>query len=370
MAAVDDSTGASLLNSLFNFCLKLGAVVIGVIAVAGGLLYRHQNSLLYLPTVQGIPKVSRQNPRGYRSPEERGMEYENCAIVCSDGVVIHGWLLFYSDYENPNYIPPTIIFFHGNAGNIGLRLPNAYRMLQACKAHVLLVEYRGYGESDNVPPTEGGLQLDAQAALQFARQHARIDNTQLFLFGRSLGGAVAFHLAMHAQQQQLPLAGIMVENTFLSISAMVDHLMPVLKPIKPFVLNIGWDSTPLVPQLQQPILFLAGSADTLVPHQQMKELIQLATSSTYVQVHIVPGGTHNECWVQGGAAYWEAMSSFVRHALELRGGQHKPAGAAVFTQSLPASSSMQSSIPTMSTRLVDMAKDAAASSSTSKSKQI
>ena len=200
-------------------------------------------------------------------------------------------------------------------GNIGLRLPNALQMLQYLDANVLLVEYRGYGDSDDAHVNEAGLKLDAEAALRFIQTHPRVDPNQIFLFGRSLGGSVAFHLAMHAEQKGIPIAGVMVENTFLSIAAMVDTLMPYVAPFKSLILRIEWNSKMIVPHLTTPILYLAGADDQLVPHEHMLELYKQSKSSRLLQMHIIPGGTHNESWLQGGPEYWQKMKEFMQQAI-------------------------------------------------------
>jgi pimeloyl-ACP methyl ester carboxylesterase len=178
----------------------------------------------------------------------------------------------------------------------------------------------------------------------------QIDPSKIFLFGRSLGGAVAFDLAYYAQQHELSLAGVMVENTFLSISAMVDKLMPFLIPIKPLVLRLNWDSTKLVPHLRLPILFLAGSQDELVPHEHMQHLMLMATSSTQKQLHVIDGGTHNESWMQGGSEYWNAMGDFMKRALQ-GGGEDRVDRVSASPKSRvdPATMADAASIPTMST---------------------
>lgn len=241
-------------------------------------------------------------------------------ITCTDGVQIHAWLLQApaTDWSKR----PTIIFFHGNAGNIGLRLPNAIQMLQQLGTNVLLVEYRGYGNSDNVKPNEHGLKLDAEAALSFAHTHTGIDSSQIFLFGRSLGGGVAIHLAHVAKQRNIPFSGLIVENTYTSISDMVNVVMPFLIPIKKYVLRIGWDSASLMPYLGQqqvPILLLAGAKDELVPHDQMKQLFTIAAqhgpaNNDLIRIHVISNGTHNESWLQGGSDYWDAIRNFITAA--------------------------------------------------------
>ena len=341
----------SLLSSVFPFLWKSSAFFSGLLVLLGGALYLKQESLLYFPEIGGLSRRPGGNPRGYRSPEERQVPFESHSIPCSDGVHIHAWLLFQTtDGTTPKPGVPTIVFFHGNAGNIGLRLPNAYRMLQQLQANILMVEYRGYGDSDVVSPTEAGLKLDAQAALHFCQQHPAISS--IFLFGRSLGGAVALDLALYAQNNQIPLAGVIVENTFTSISAMVDCLLPWLTPVKAFVLKIGWKSEEIVPQLRFPLLYLAGARDELVPHAQMRQLYQLSRLSSLVKLYVIPNGTHNESWIQGGAAYWEAMKSFLLEALA--GVEQRTETTANVEQG----ESGGSGIPTMSHRVVDLAREA------------
>ena len=205
--------------------------------------------------------------------------------------------------------------------NIGLRIPNAAHMYNQLQANVLLVEYRGYGNSDDSTPSEKGLKLDAEGALKFITSHDQIDSNRIFLFGRSLGGAVAFHLAHFADSHSIPLAGIIVENTFKSISHMVDHLMPVVAPFKALILRIGWNSYEIAPSLKAPILYLAGAADQLVPHSHMLDLHQAsAKSSTCARIHVVKDGTHNETWLQGGRGYWEAILNFINEVIASEAG--------------------------------------------------
>ena len=246
-------------------------------------------------------------------------------IKCDDGVTIHSWLLYHPSSSSPNKDRPTIIFFHGNAGNIGLRLPNAIQMYHYLQANIWLVEYRGYGDSDDAVVNEKGLKLDAEAVLKYAHDannnmmlSNNVDVTKLFVFGRSLGGAVAFHMAKYAQVSKYPLAGVLVENTFVSISTMVDHLMPYIAPFKSLVLRIGWNSGEIAPSINIPTMFLAGAQDTLVPHGHMLELfyrMKKSKTDNIVRMHVVKNGTHNETWMQGGKEYWVAIKRFLHDVL-------------------------------------------------------
>lgn len=350
---------------------RVGTIVVGLASVVAGLLYVKQDNLLYFPAIANIPRRPSQNPRRYRSPAEHGIPFESHKIPCQDGVNIHSWLLLHPDSQRDRN--PTLVFFHGNAGNIGLRLPNAIQMYRDLNCNVLMVEYRGYGDSDTVPPSEAGLKLDAEAALRFISAHPSIDSSRIFLFGRSLGGAVAFHLAHYAEQHpSLQVAGVIVENTFISISLMVDHLMPYVKLFKPLVLRIGWDSSLLVPYMSVPVLYLAGSDDELVPHEHMRMLYNASSkASVMARMYIIPGGTHNETWLRGGRAYWNQIRSFLADVQAGGGGGSTRSVSSMEDVSIggdPHSSSTSvgmgaadtetvrtSSIPLMPTRLVDMA---------------
>jgi abhydrolase domain-containing protein 13 len=454
-ATTTTTTFSLIMESLVLPLLWRGSgLMLGIVALVGGLLYVKQDSLLYMPVVAGIPRRNIDNPRGYQSPAERHVDYRSLRIPCRDGVVIHAWLLLYTgptttststsstsassttaqpppffsetlqqqQQKEPQRLP-TIICFHGNAGNIGLRLPIAVSMMQHTACHVLLVEYRGYGDSDNVTHIdETGIQQDAMAVLDYVTRPTTtpssqnndndndndvqryIDSSQLFLFGQSLGGAVAFYLAHYALEHSIPgIVGIVVENTFTSISDMVNVIFPpFLAPVKHLILRIGSNSAQIVPKIVQgriPILFLAGAKDQLVPHHHMLTLHQLALQAATnksskqeeqehddttfdggrrrVQMHVIPNGTHNESWYQGGRAYWKAMANFVQQTrtLAAAGGgalssTSTTATTAATTRSdstasstassasssqQPASSSI--SIPTMSSRLLDIAKE-------------
>ena len=312
----DAPAPTSYYEGLTRFLFKSGITITGLSFAAVGLLYVKQEKLLYFPEIGGLPKRPRNNPKMYRSPEEHGIRrYENLMIKNNrDGVQTNAWLLL----QNNSKDVPTIIFFHGNAGNIGLRLPNAVQMYRALSANILMVEYRGFGDSDNVQPTEYGIRRDSEAALNFIRVHPEINPNKLFIFGRSLGGAVGFHLAQYAERKNIPIAGLIVENTFLSISKMVDCLMPFLTILKPLVLRIGWDSEPIASALKMPILYLAGSKDELVPHSHMLELYALSRgNSSLPRIHIVKNGRHNETWIQGGRAYLESFHSFLLAAISI-----------------------------------------------------
>ena len=255
---------------------------------------------------------------------ERGRERKSSPFLLvlhvDDSVSLVSTGLVKTSTNTSIVITVVIVIPHSSvayASNIGLRLPNAMFMYQHLQANIFLVEYRGYGDSDDVSTiNEKGLKLDSEAALRFILDHPSIDKNRVFCFGRSLGGAVTLHLTQYAEQHSLPLAGAIVENTFLSISHMVDLLMPFLTPIKPFVLRIGWNNHKIAPTLRTPVLYLAGDSDELCPHSHMLDLFQMSKSSSRcARIHVIKGGTHNESWMRGGREYWDSINSFLFEAV-------------------------------------------------------
>ena len=109
--------------------------------------------------------------------------------------------------------------FHGNAGNIGYRLPIGKILEDDLGCNVLMLQYRGYGLSTGTP-NEKGLMIDAQTGLDYIRKRAELRNTRIVLYGQSLGGAVSIALAARNLKQG-DIAGMILENTFTSIRKMI-----------------------------------------------------------------------------------------------------------------------------------------------------
>jgi len=320
------ATGFSLLGSLVMYVVQ-GALGLGF--VVGALLYVYQDKLLYFPTPPGAPVKPEDNPHKMRSPAEWRLPFEEKLLETKDGCTIHTWLMLQPDSKRR----ATLIYFHGNAGNMGFRLPNAHDMYKITGLNVLMMDYRGYGKSTGTP-SEEGLNVDAELVLNYALQHPALAGSPLIAFGRSLGGAVAIALA-----EKFPEAirAVVVENTFLSISSMVDTLMPLVSIFKPLVLRIRWDSDVKIQKLKQPIMYISGDSDELVPPLHMKKLHELATSSTHKDFYRVLGGTHNDTWVVGGSTYYKRLKEFVSNVL----------GSQTCSSSTSDESTSSGAIPTM-----------------------
>lgn len=133
------------------------------------------------------------------------------------------------------------------------RLPDA-RLFYASGFNLLMVSYRGYGASEG-NPTEEGIKRDAAAALEYAKDRGDVlDTNQLFIFGRSIGGACAIAAAAQSNAQT-SLRGLVVENSFTSINDMIDEVMPALRFAKPLNRN-KWNSLSRIRAIHIPILFI------------------------------------------------------------------------------------------------------------------
>jgi pimeloyl-ACP methyl ester carboxylesterase len=179
-------------------------------------LWWYQGKLLYQASYQDRKEEKRllkYNREGFHSPAEYHLPFEEHYLRTEDDENIHVWLIL----QEARASCPTVLFFHGNAGNIGFHLPNMNKLYLTAGCNICMVEYRGYGNSSG-SPSEEGLIADAEAALDFLQDRQDIDANKIVVFGWSLGGAVAIALA-HARPRKL--AGLIVENTFVSIADMV-----------------------------------------------------------------------------------------------------------------------------------------------------
>lgn len=311
-----DACRVSLLALILTFHLYGGFFLLALIfASVAGILYKFQDVLLYFPDQPSSSRIY--------VPMPTGIPHENVYIRTKDGVKLNLILLRYTGGDvppsgaasnqtaAPPSAPPTILYFHGNAGNIGHRVPNALLMLVNLKANVVLVDYRGYGKSEG-EPSEDGLYLDAEATLDYVMTRPDLDKTKVVLFGRSLGGAVAVRLASANPHR---VAAIIAENTFLSIPHMAATLFSFL-PMRMLPLwcyRNQFLSYRQVTQCRMPSLFVSGLSDQLIPPIMMKQLYELSPARTK-RLAIFPEGTHNDTWQCQG--YFAALEQFMKDLLK------------------------------------------------------
>lgn len=136
----------------------------------------------------------------------------------------------------------TVVFFHENAGNIGVRLDYFELLFKRVNVNIVCFGYRGYGHSQG-RPTQTGLQIDARSIVNYIRGSPKVNKDRVFLIGKALGGAIALNLL--ASEKEPLFKGVVIESTFTNVSDMTDILFPFLKvlgPLKQRVFRIGWDN--------------------------------------------------------------------------------------------------------------------------------
>ncbi|KAL4464801.1 hypothetical protein ABPG74_011362 [Tetrahymena malaccensis] len=295
---------ASDISGLTYFTFKFGLFLVAFLVVIAFLLYKFQNKLLYIPVIQGLPKSQDQNQLGMQNPSQIGLDYEDINIVTKDNVKLHGWIAKRPNCKNV----PTVVYFHENAGNIGTRIFYMKEYNNQANVNVVLIAYRGYSNSEG-EPSENGLMIDAEAILTHVFSRTDIDTNKIYLHGRSLGGAVSIY---SASTLKFNLAGVIVENTFTSISDMVDVIFSKVRFLKGLVLRNYWPSIERIQKIKQPMLFIRSDLDELVPPAQMNRLYQTATSARFKKLHVIPDGDHNNSWTRDQYAYFNAVQNFFK----------------------------------------------------------
>jgi pimeloyl-ACP methyl ester carboxylesterase len=290
-------------NISWGKLLGLGAIMIGFFIWS---LYRYQEKLLYQPRIYPQYATPGQNPAGYRSPSEHDMPYTDVYLHTSDRIKLHAWWIHSGNQEITKQ-RPTLLFFHANAGNMGFRLQNLKQLHSKLNINIFILSYRGYGESEG-EPSEHGLNIDAETAWQHLHSRPDVDVNNIFIFGRSMGGAVAISLA---SRHMAKIRGVILENTFTCISDMADQLFPFLKPIKKWILRLDWNSISRIGTITSPILFLSGLLDEVVPSSHMVRLHATATASENRQFAAFPKGMHNDTWLEGGPEYPRVFGEFI-----------------------------------------------------------
>ena len=238
-------------------------------------IVKNQEGMLYHPRTNNIASPE-ENPKGYQSPAERGLEFKEVYITTQDKKRLHCWFIHRGN-EVATKTAQTILFFHANAGNMGFRMDNLVEMSQTFGLNIFIVSYRGYGKSEG-SPSEEGLIMDAEAALEHLKASTEIDTSKIIVFGRSLGGAVAIALASKYSEV---ISGLIVENTFTSISDMVDQMFFFLKPFKKYVLRLHYKSIERIEQVTCPVLFLSGLKDEVVPWHHMRSLYEKCNNAEF-----------------------------------------------------------------------------------------
>ena len=258
-----------------------------VLYVSLGLLIKFTNVInqfIYFPE-----RVIDQDPGDF------GLEFEDVYLETSDGVRIHGWFV-------PGSGGPTLVWFHGNGGNISNRADNIAGLNRRLGVSILIIDYRGYGLSDG-SPDEQGTYLDAEAAVAHALSRPDVDPERLVLFGRSLGCAVAAEMAVRHD-----VYAVVLESPFTSVPAMARRAYPFLPGLGLLTGNM-YDTLGKTARIDAPVMVLHGDSDEIVPFEMGREVFEAAQEPK--RFYAIRGAGHNDTFAVGGAPYLDALASFL-----------------------------------------------------------
>lgn len=225
------------------------------------------------------------------TPNDIGWDYEEHWIETADGQRLHAWHIGSKVHDH------TILFFHGNAGNISHRLHRLH-CWNEFPARFFYVDYRGYGLSTG-QPTETALYEDARATLNYLQHQLHQPLTAISLFGESLGGAVAIELAQHHV-----VAHLMLEATFTSLQELVGTLFPF---VPTGIVKHCYPSLDRISKVNCPVHIAHGDQDEIVPFAMGRQLATAADAEFYP----IAGAHHNDLYLVGGAAYRDQLVQFM-----------------------------------------------------------
>jgi uncharacterized protein len=212
-----------------------------------------------------------------QTPAILGMDYTELSIGTADGETLRGWWVPARRGRSIGHV----LFAHGNAGNIGDRIP-IYALLSEAGFDVLAFDYRGFGHSTG-RPTEHGTYLDSRAARRVLLEQPGVDPDRVLYLGKSLGGGVMLELAT-----EFPPTGMMLMSTFTGLRDAARSVYPFLpSPLVPD----AYPSLRRIRSLRAPVLIMHGDQDELLPLRHAERLYAAAPEPK--QLVVVPGGGHN-----------------------------------------------------------------------------
>lgn len=229
------------------------------------------------------------------TPKAAGFDYQEISFKTQDGFLLNGWFIPAGESER------TVLFFHGNAGNISHRLEKI-AFWHNLGLNIFIFDYRGYGQSQG-KPSENGLYQDARAAYDYLQRERKLAEQEIIFFGESLGGAVAVDLATKTRPSAL-----IVESTFSSSEDMAKIIYPFLPS---FMLRTRFDSAGKVKEIKIPKLFIHSQSDEIVPFKLGQKLFAAAGEpKDFLKI----SGGHNTAFMESAGIIKDKIKDFLAKA--------------------------------------------------------
>lgn len=234
----------------------------------------------------------------HQTPRNAGLAFDDVYFTTEDGVRLNGWFVPHARAAS------TLLWFHGNAGNISHRVENIKLLHNTVNVNIFIFDYRGYGRSDGMASEEGTYR-DGAAAIEFLRQRYGVDQSKLIIFGRSLGAAVAAEMATRVQS-----LAVILETPFTSVRDVARDKLPFL-PIG-LLLKTRYDVVEKIRQLRSPLLVLHGDRDEVVPFRHGQRVFEAAPQPKWF--YTIAGAGHNDTYLVGGNRYFAALRQHIERA--------------------------------------------------------
>lgn len=248
--------------------LTLGATILAVVLFWA---WSQQRILMYVPDPNRV------------DPAAIGLfGVREITLRTSDGIDLVAW------YGAAEPGQPSLLYFHGNAGNLQTRAGRVGEYLAKGRG-MLMLSYRGYGGSGG-KPTEANNVSDALIAYEWLVQQQGLDPNDIVLYGESLGSGIAVQLAA-----KKPVGGIILDAPYTSIADVGARLYPYL-PVQTLILD-RYDSLSRIDRIAAPLLIVHGENDDLIPISMGRALFEKAPQPK--QFAAIPRAGHNNHYLHG-----------------------------------------------------------------------
>lgn len=265
---------------------------------------------------EAIFQVGQAQTRWYSEAPEGTERFD---IVLANGDRVHAWYL--PAPATPHSAPheaPTALYLHGSRWNLHNSVFRFERWHQL-GFNVLAIDYRGFGRSSERLPSEASAIEDVRLAFEELKRREP-DAARRFVYGHSLGGALAITLAArNAATPEDGLAGLIVESSFTRIADLVRETRWGWIPVLPWLVTQRFDSASRIAEVDEPLLVIHGTADRVIPHEMSDRLYESATAvrGGLRRILKVEGGSHSASSRIGGDDYARAVREFVDEAVRL-----------------------------------------------------
>lgn len=226
------------------------------------------------------------------TPETLGLGFQELWIDVPGKRKINGWFI-----PHPN-AQATLLFFHGNAGNISHRLEKI-KIFHDIGFATIMVDYAGYGKSEG-SPSESVLYEDGLASYQYAIDELKINPKKLILYGESLGSAVAIDVLSRGNQA----GGLVLEGGFASLKALAKTHFQMLAPIA----GNKYNNLEKIKKVLAPVLIIHSKIDEICSFEQAQALLEAAPEPKQ-HLWFDRGGHNDGFWVNRDA-YKKTLTLF------------------------------------------------------------